>query len=130
MTPTDAIRPDAALNDPDLRAALAERLPTLEAAAAAGGSKAKLSLANALDTWSLLAAHPWQRYNYRYGRWQSEESLWKGLLSFGVWETYHRERNTDSFQLLDPYTGNPGWANSMRRRGCVPGAGRPMQGRT
>jgi hypothetical protein len=105
MTPADPIRPGAALDDPNLRAALAERLPALEAAAATGGSKAKEALTNALDTWSLLAAYPWQRLSYRYGRWQSAQTFWKGLVTLGMWEAYHWARNADSFQVLDPYTG-------------------------
>ncbi|NJC71925.1 hypothetical protein HC031_19710 [Planosporangium thailandense] len=105
MTPTDPIRPDAALADPNLHVALAERLPALESAAAMGGPKDKAALEYALDAWSLLAAYPWQRLNYRYGRWQSEVTAWKALLTFELWESYHWERNTESFQVLDPYTG-------------------------
>src|SRR4051794_15877772 len=101
MTPTDAVRAGSALADPDLRAALAQRLSGLEAAAATGGSKDKDSLENVLDMWSLLAAYPWQRLNYRHGRWQSEQTFWKALITFGIWESYHWERNEDSFQVLD-----------------------------
>ncbi|GII23340.1 hypothetical protein [Planosporangium mesophilum] len=105
MTPTDPIRPGAALTDPNLREALAERLTRLEAAAATGGRKEKQSLEDARDTWSLLAAFPWQRLNYRYGRWQSAQTFWKAAITLGLWESYHWERTTESFQVLDPYTG-------------------------
>ncbi|WP_212997581.1 hypothetical protein [Winogradskya consettensis] len=53
----------------------------------------------------MLAAYPWQRLNYRFGRWQAEQTLWKGFVTFGAWETYHWESTVESFQLLDPYTG-------------------------
>jgi hypothetical protein len=106
MTPPDPIRPGSALTDPDLRAALAARLPELESAAATGGRSAKGVFEKALNTWSLLAAYPWRRLNYRFGRWQSETILWKGLITFELWESYHWERIEDSFQLLDPYTGD------------------------
>jgi hypothetical protein len=106
MAPTDPIRPDSALaTDPDLASALAAGLPAVEAAAASGGKGEKLALANALDTWSLLAAYPWQRLNYRFGRWQAEITGWKALVSFEAWESYHWARNDETFQVLDPHTG-------------------------
>ncbi|HYU03720.1 MAG TPA: hypothetical protein VEL02_07745 [Jatrophihabitantaceae bacterium] len=105
MAPTDAIRPDSALaTDPNLAAALAAELPPIEAAAASGGKREKLALANALDTWSLLAAYPWRRLNYRYGRWQAEITGWKALISFEAWESYHWARNDETFQVLDPHS--------------------------
>jgi hypothetical protein len=106
MAPTDPIRPDSVLaTDPALAAALAGKLPLLGTAAAAGGKPEKLALANALDTWSLLAACPWQRLNYRYGRWQAEATVWKALLTFDAWESYHWARNDETFQVIDPYGG-------------------------
>ena len=105
MAPPDPIRPDSALaTEPDLADALAAALPELEKAAAAGKAE-KRAFGDAQDTWSLLAAYPWQRLNYRFGRWQAEPTMWKALLTFEAWESYHWARVEDSFQLLDPYTG-------------------------
>jgi hypothetical protein len=106
MAPPDQIRPGSALaTDPDLAGALAAALPPLEAAAAGGGKREKEALANAYDTWSLLAALPWQRVNYRWGRWQSEANTWKALITFDAWESYRWQRNDETFQVIDPHTG-------------------------
>ncbi|WP_189082057.1 hypothetical protein [Mangrovihabitans endophyticus] len=101
MTPTDPIRPGAALNDPDLRAGLQARLEVL----AAAGPRAGAALQIARDTWSVLAAYPWQRFNYRYGRWQADVILWRALITFEAWESYRWRRDTGSFQLLNPHSG-------------------------
>ncbi|GAA2521364.1 hypothetical protein [Winogradskya humida] len=107
MTPADPIRPGSALTDGNLRAAKIAELDVLEAAAAGGGSKQKRILKQARDTYSLLAAYPWQRVNYRFGRWQAEQTGWKYLISLSLWDSYHWARSVDVFQLLDPYTGAP-----------------------
>lgn len=98
MAPPDQVRPGSALaTDPGLATALAGAFPRPEA-----GSEA---LRNAQDTWSLLAALPWQRFGYRWGRWQSEAVVWKALITFDAWESYAWQRNDETFQLLDPHTG-------------------------
>ncbi|WP_433306264.1 hypothetical protein ACQP2F_20320 [Actinoplanes sp. CA-030573] len=106
MAPPDPIRPGSALaTDAGLAAQLAAALPALESAAASGGKREKEALDNARDTWSLLAALPWQRLNYRWGRWQSEANPWKGVLTFDAWESYRWTRNHETFQLFDPHSG-------------------------
>ncbi|GAB1689439.1 hypothetical protein [Krasilnikovia sp. M28-CT-15] len=106
MAPPDRIRPDSALaTEPDLAAALDAELRALEAVAASGDKRDKLALANALDTWSLLASLPWQRLNYRWGRWQAEQTGWKALISFEAWESYHWQHDDDRFQVIDPHSG-------------------------
>jgi hypothetical protein len=105
VTPPDPIRPDAALNDPDLRIGLQAHLDVLEAAAAAGGPAQQKALQMGRDTWSVLAAYPWQRFNYRYGRWQASIIFWRALITFDAWESYTWQRADDSFQLLDPHSG-------------------------
>jgi hypothetical protein len=107
MTPPDPIRPGSALTDGNLRAAKIAELDLLEAAAAGGSSKQKRIHQRARDTYSLLAAYPWQRVNYRFGRWQAEQTFWKGLVSLGLWDSYHWARSVDRFQVLDPYNGAP-----------------------
>src|SRR4051795_6599250 len=106
MAPSDSIRPGSALaTDANLAAALAAELPRLQASAASGGKKEELALDNARDTWSLLAAYPWQRLNYRWGRWEAEVTFWKALITFELWESYHWARNEETFQVVDPHTG-------------------------
>ncbi len=105
MQLTDRIRPGAALEDENLRAGLQERLAKLEIAAISGKSLDRIALNVGHHTWSVLAAYPWQRYNYRYGRWQADGILWRALITFDVWESYKWRPNHDSFQLLDPYSG-------------------------
>jgi hypothetical protein len=103
---SDTIRPGSALaTEPGLAEALAARIPPLEAAAASGGRAEKRMLANAADTYSLLAALPWQRLNYRFGHWAAEANFWKALLTFDAWESYRWQRNEESFQVLDPHGG-------------------------
>jgi len=106
MTPSDSIRPGSALaTEADLAAALAAELTRLQAAAASGGKKEQLALDNARDTWSLLAAYPWLRLNYRWGRWEADVTFWKALITFDLWESYRWARNTETFQVLDPHGG-------------------------
>ncbi len=105
MQLTDRIRPGAALEDENLRAGLQERLDRAESAAASGNLVDRNSLQVTRDAWSVLAAYPWQRYNYRYGRWQADIIFWRALITFDIWGSYTWRRNYDSFQLLDPYNG-------------------------
>ncbi|HEX5198786.1 hypothetical protein ACFQS1_02330 [Paractinoplanes rhizophilus] len=106
MAPADTVRPGSALAaDPGLAATLAAAIPPLQAAAASGGRDAKRALANAVDTYSLLAALPWQRMTYRIGHWASEANTWKALLTFDAWESYRWQRNEERFQVLDPHGG-------------------------
>ncbi|MFI5890081.1 hypothetical protein ACIA5D_08160 [Actinoplanes sp. NPDC051513] len=106
MAPVDIVRPGSALaTEPGLATALAAAIPPLEAAAASGGKAEKSALANANDTYSLLAALPWQRANYRIGHWASEATVWKALLTFDAWESYRWQRNEERFQVLDPHGG-------------------------
>ncbi|WP_433362619.1 hypothetical protein ACQPZX_30645 [Actinoplanes sp. CA-142083] len=98
MAPADTVRPGSALaTEPGLAAALA--------AAASAGSGDRRAQADAADTYSLLAALPWQRLNYRIGHWASEANTWKALLTFDAWESYRWQRNEERFQVLDPHSG-------------------------
>ena len=105
MTPVDPVRPGSALADPTLQAAWTDRLHELQAAAAAGGAKERKRLECAADIRSILAVYPWQRLNYRYGRWESAQTFWKAIITLDVWEAYHWETNDRTFQLLDPRSG-------------------------
>lgn len=59
----------------------------------------------------LLATFPWREYSYKYGRWQPVEQWWDphGLLPMKWGRTY------DTFQLLDPNSGQP--IGELRSRG-------------
>jgi hypothetical protein len=106
MPPPDTIRHGSALAAvPRLAAAHPPPNPPLEAAAASGGKAEKTALADAYDTYSLLAALPWHRLNYRIGHWASEANTWKALLTFDAWESYRWQRNEERFQVLDPHGG-------------------------
>jgi hypothetical protein len=99
-------RPASALGaDPGLAAVLADRILGLESAAASGGGKEREALATALDTWTILAAYPWVRLNYRHGCWESDGSWWASLLTFTIWENYHWVRTDSTFQMFDPHSG-------------------------
>jgi hypothetical protein len=88
----DSVRPESAFaTDPDLAAAWRQR-PGDDYSA---------------DIATLLSVHPWQRLNYRYGRWQSEGSALASMLTLTIWEGYHWETDDRSFQVLDPHTGRP-----------------------
>ncbi len=109
MTPVDPVRPGSALTDVNLREALLERLRGLESEAKAAGRLRGIPshdrFQEVLDVWSVLAVYPWQRFNYRYGRWWPEIDFLVPLLTVTLWERHHWVKDYKAFQILDPYSG-------------------------
>jgi hypothetical protein len=79
------IVPGAALNDPRLQQAIAQRVGR------------RISRDDALRMQNILAHYPWREYGYKYGRWEWEETFFSVVATRYKWAHAFR-----SVALVDP----------------------------
>lgn len=91
------IAPGAALNDPRLQQAVAERVGR------------RIGRDEALRTQNILAHYPWREYGYKYGRWEWEQTFFSIVATRYKWAHAFR-----SVALVDPAGRELGEMTSYR----------------
>lgn len=82
------ILPGAALNEPRLQQAIAQRVGR------------RIGRSNALRMQNILGHYPWREYGYKYGRWQKVGTFFNQITDGYKWGHVFQE-----FALVDLATG-------------------------